>query len=86
MSDDLTIGKEDEIPDEELEVVYETTTREEYINCSYAALAAIADSDPYTEAGKRRKARIVFKCLRIIDEMVGEMYDELFNPDEDETE
>ena len=81
--EDLTTKETDET---EAEGLVEFTTREDYMSCSYYALSAIADTDPWTEEGKKRKARIVRKCLRIIDEMVGEMYDELFNPDEDETE
>ena len=55
----------------------------EYILCSCNALGAIESLDAYTAADKARLNRIKRKCLRILDSMVGEMYDELFEEDEE---
>ena len=82
MSDDLTT-KEAETPDEEIDGEIEYTTREEYILCAVNAMNAVAEIDPMEKSGISRKNRIIRKCLRIIDDMVGEMYDELFSEDEE---
>lgn len=84
MSDDLTTSNE-EVNDSTLDdAELEFTTREEYINCAAVAINAIADLDLYMEADKKRKARIMRKCLRILDDMVGEMYSELNEDDDNE--
>ncbi len=64
--------------------ILEFTTREEYINCACLALNTVDGINPMTAADTARVARIRRKCLRIIDEMVSEMYDELHETDEDE--
>ena len=76
---------EDNTPDQEQEQdgILEFTTREEYIQCSCSALADIESIDAYTAADKARLNRIKRKCLRILDSMVSEMYDELFEEDEE---
>lgn len=74
---------EDIIPEEE-EAILEFTTREEYIACSYNALMAIDGIDAMTAADKARLSRIRRKALLILDSLVSEMYDELFDlPDEE---
>jgi hypothetical protein len=74
---------EDNTQDQEQDGILEFTTREEYILCSCNALGAIESLDAYTAADKARLNRIKRKCLRILDEMVKEMHEELFE-DEDE--
>lgn len=78
--DDLTTSDQ---PEEE--VVFETTTREDYIGCAYNAIAAVdgLDTGMMNKTDSLRVKRILKKSLRIIDECVTEMYDELFEDDED---
>jgi len=60
----------------------EFTTREEYINCACAALSSVESINTMTASDTAKVNRIRRKCLRIIDEMVNEMYDELFEEEE----
>lgn len=78
--DDLTTSDQ---PEEE--AIFEFTTREEYIGCAYNAIAAVEglDTGMMNKTDALRVKRIMRKCLRIIDECVNEMYDELFEDDED---
>lgn len=69
---------ENEEPIEE-EGILEFTTREEYITCACNALNSTESIDAMTAADKARLNRIRRKCLLILDSMVGEMYDELFD-------
>lgn len=86
MSDDLNTSPE-EVNDSTLDdAEVEFTTREEYITCAVNALNAVAEMNCMTSEDTKRQRRITRKCLRILDDMVSEMYDELFNADEDETE
>ena len=68
----------------ETEYVFEGTTREDYINCSCAALTAISESNPMTKADTARQKDIKDKCLKIIAFYVDEMYSEIFEVDEDD--
>lgn len=74
---------EDKLPEDTDLVDVELTTREEYIACAYNAMNAADTYNAITKIDADRVKRIKRKCLRIIDEMVGEMYSELFS-DEDE--
>lgn len=78
--DDLTTS---DLPEEE--AIFETTTREDYIGCAYNAIAAVEglDTGMMNKTDALRVKRILKKSLRIIDECVTEMYDELFEDDED---
>jgi len=78
MSDDK------ELP-EEIEGIIEFTTREEYISGAYYSISAVDGMDELlmSKEDARRIRRIRRKCLRIIDECVNEMFDELFESDED---
>lgn len=73
---------ENEEPIEE-EGILEFTTREEYITCACNALNSTESIDAMTAADKARLNRIRRKCLRILDDLVCEMYDELFEEDEE---
>jgi hypothetical protein len=83
MSDDLNTADNEQ---EEQEGEVETTSREDYISSAYNALSAILEVTTLTKQDEIRKARITRKCLRILDDLVGEMYDELFNPEDDEND
>ena len=81
MSDDLTISNGEP---EETEGVVEYTTREEYILCAVYAINAVSEVTTMTKEDEKRKARITRRCLKILDSMVEEMYDELFNEEEND--
>jgi hypothetical protein len=62
------------------------TTTSEYISSAYNALAAIEDADTtlMSKEDEKRVKRIKRKCLKIIDICISEMYDELFENDDEE--
>ena len=80
--DDLNTS--DNLNSEE-EALVEFTTREEYIGCAYNAIASVEgmDTGMMNKTDALRIKRIIRKSLRIIDECVNEMYDELFEEDEE---
>lgn len=71
---------------EEAEIIVDYTTREEYIACAFNAIAAVSDMDTglLNKTGQARIRRIRRMCLRILDDCVKEMHDELFETDEEE--
>lgn len=77
-------------PEEQLEIeepiedgIVEFTTREEYILCAVNCLNAVAETNTMTKADAERVRRIMRKCLEIIDKLSSEMYDEIFEEDEE---
>jgi hypothetical protein len=84
MGDDLTTAAPEEQP-EEVEAEFEITTRSEYVACATNALQSIDGIDEMilSDAGRKRIKRIRFKSLRIIDEIINEMYDEIFDDSTD---
>lgn len=74
------------IGDETKDVEVEFTTREEYIACAFNALAAVADFDDMimNKINQNRIKRIRRMCLRILDDCVKEMHDELFETEEED--
>lgn len=78
------MSDEKETP-EEVEGIIEFTTREEYISGAFYYISAVDGMDELlmSKEDARRIRRIRRKCLRIIDECVNEMFDELFEIDED---
>ena len=62
----------------------EFTSREEYISCAVNCLNAVAEVSTMTAEDSKRKNRITKRCLKIIDSLSLEMYDELFETEEDE--
>lgn len=85
MSDkDLVIGEikpeSEEIADE---VEYIDYSEMDYITAAYYALDAVESSNPMTKEGQRQTARIRRKCLRIIDHCITELYEQLFDSEED---
>ena len=71
---------------EETEFIVEETSRAEYIASSYNSILAVADFDTemMSEKDAQRVKRIKLKALRIIDECISEMYDEMFEDEEEE--
>ena len=76
------MSKEAEVT--EIEVEY--TTREEYIGCAFNALMAVSDLDTgmMNKTEQNRVKRIRRQCLRILDDCVKEMHDELFETEEED--
>lgn len=70
---------------EEEEGYVEFTTREEYIGCAFNAIMAVSDIDVgmLNKVEQNRVRRIRRRCLRILDDCVKEMHDELFDNEED---
>lgn len=75
----------DETPEElQGEIVFTTTA--EYIQGASVALATVSELDPMimNKADELRVKRIKRKAIKIIDICISEMYDELFETDDDE--
>ena len=66
---------------EEFEVIESTNTAIDYITAAYYALDAAESANMMTKEGQVRMNRIKRKCLRIIDHCIGELYDEIFEED-----
>ena len=84
--DEIKEPTEEEIIQEEevlLEGEVEMTTRADYISCAFYAISAIEGMDTgiMSKEGARRIKRILRKSLRIIDDCINEMHDELFEED-----
>lgn len=81
----MSEDNKDIIGEDSTEVEVEFTTREEYIGCAYSALVAVSDLDPglMNKIDQNRIRRIRRMCLRILDDCVKEMHDELFDNEEE---
>ena len=62
------------------------TSTPEYIGASFNAIQAVADMDMalMSNSDKERVRRIRRKALKIIDYCICELYDEIFDKDNDE--
>ena len=71
---------------EELDGYVEFTSASEYINSAYFAMSAVEDIDTaiISKEDEKRIKRIKRKSIKIIDICISEMYDELFETDEDD--
>jgi hypothetical protein len=79
------MSEQKEIPEEiQGEIVFTTTA--EYIQGASVALATVSELDPMimNKADELRVKRIKRKAIKIIDICISEMYDELFETDDDE--
>ena len=76
----------DEDPDlnESEDFYFEPTDYNIYINSACNVLDAIRDYEPITKDNQLKKARILRKCLRIIDYSIEELYKELFHEEDEE--
>jgi pyridoxine 5'-phosphate synthase PdxJ len=68
------------------EGIIEFTSSHEYIASACNSLNTLSDIDValMSKIDEMRIKRIKKKCLRIIDLCIGEMYDELFESDDEE--
>ena len=77
-------------PIEEIEDdgILEFTSREEYITSCFYALNSIGEYDTgmMSKTDSNRIKSIRKKCLIILDDLISEMYDELYNQDNDDSE
>jgi len=73
--------EETELSSEILDVEY--TTRTDYISCAFYAISSVEglDTGIMTKEDAKRIKRIMRKSLRIIDDCINEMHDELFEED-----
>jgi len=76
----------DEDPDvnESEEFIFEPVDYSVYINAACNVLDAINQYEPMTKDNQLKKARILRKCLRIVEHSVDEIYKELFDEEEEE--
>lgn len=76
------MSEEPEIED----FIVEETSRAEYVASAYNSIAAVQDIDTslLSKEDEKRIKRIKRKALRIIDECISEMYDEMFEDEEEE--
>lgn len=73
--------------EEEFEIEAEYTSPSEYIQAAYFAMASVDDIDMEiipSEAEKRRIRRIKWKSIKMIDEALNMMYDDLFGSEVEE--
>jgi len=76
----------DEDPDlnESEDFIFEPLDYSVYINAACNVLDAINQYEPLTKDNQLKKARILRKCLKMIDYSVEELYKELFHEEEEE--
>ena len=86
MSDDLIISNEQEPEELPEEVIFESTTVIEYIQAAYFALSSVVDMDDMVMSREdaKRVRRIKRKSLAIIDNCIIDLYNELFDKDEED--
>ena len=84
MEEDLIIKDEANEPLEDA-IEFETTSRSEYISSAYYAIAAVSeiDTELMQPRDKKRKKEIIRKSLRIIDNIISELYGELLEAEDD---
>jgi hypothetical protein len=80
MAEDLNTGQE--IPDEE--VIWEDYSDAEIIAACTNAIGAMETFDPMTEIDKRRKKRIIRRCIILIDLCTKSLYDNVTDEPEDD--
>jgi len=67
------------------EIEVETTTRSDYITAAYFAISSVEgmDTQIMSREDSKRIKRIIRKSIKIIDDCISEMHDELFEEDEE---
>lgn len=87
VNENLTTAEPEEESAEMFEEgMVEFTSTGEYINSAYFALSAVEDIDTaiISKEDEKRIKRIKRKSIKIIDICITEMYDELFENDEED--
>jgi hypothetical protein len=76
----------DEDPElnESEDFIFEPVDYSVYINSACNVLDVINHYEPLTKDNQLKKARILRKCLRIVEHSVDELYKELFDQEEEE--
>jgi hypothetical protein len=78
----------EEVPEGEFaeseDFIFEPTDYNSYIVAACNVLATIGEYEPLTRDNQVKKARILRKCLRIIDYSIGEIYSEIFEDEPEE--
>lgn len=80
----LNQEKKEEVKEEVEQIMdVEYTTRTDYISCAFYAISSVEglDTGIMTKEDAKRIKRIMRKSLRIIDDCINEMHDELFEED-----
>ena len=82
-TEDKKLEVQEEVESQEIDLEY--TTRSDYITCAYFAISSVEglDTAMMTKEDAKRIKRILKKSLLIIDDCITEMYNELYE-DEDE--
>jgi hypothetical protein len=78
---DLILGEPTE---DEMEFELVPTTSVEYVNAAVNAYECAESSNPMSATDTQRVKRIKRKSLAILDYAIGELYDELFDKDEED--
>lgn len=68
---------------DEIEWVADETTNADYISMAWHAYDIMESLDPMTESEKMRKRRLQKKCIKIIEKCINEVYDDLFDNEEE---
>lgn len=90
MADNLTLGnsESDDNNANEVEGIVEFTTNHEYITCASMAWQMVDEIDTaiLNKTDERRVKRMKRQALRIVSVCLNEMYEELFDDNNDEPE
>jgi hypothetical protein len=87
MSEDLIIGDSEQTPEEMQEYIISESEYLEYIQAAYFAISSVEDIDldmeaAYNKQSANRIKRIKRKSIRIIDFCLNELYNDLFDEEE----
>lgn len=90
MSDDLTLGKNESDDNNlnEVEGIVEFTTNQDYITCASMAWQMVDEIDTaiLNKTDERRVKRMKRQALRIVSVCLNEMYEELFDDNNDDSD
>lgn len=70
---------DEKIEQEEQEIQVEFSSDYEYLMCAINAYEMAETGNPLTKEEKQLFSNIKYKSLRIVDYIIGTMYDELFD-------
>lgn len=81
---DEQLTPEQPIEPKETDMLVEFTSTPEYLASCFYAISAVEELDATMYNAQALKKRVMKRCLRIIDTCVKEMYDELFEEEQDD--